>query len=330
MRTVVGATFAVLTAFAFTPTTANAAGTVSWTSPANNSVFPVGTVVTPDGIASGGVSSGSGLDLVIVLDGSGSMNTTTLQAQAAAANALVAAVPQGTSNISIVSFGSSPNTLVPLTQSSAGNQAVFTNAINSVDDNLGGTATDTAIASAASILSANNNGASKQVVVITDGSPNNQSAAVNAAAAAAAGTPAVQVNTVGLPGTSFGNQQAIATAGGGVFVTATDQQTLIDLFTGSGGNLVGIDQIDILLPDGTLLSDVPLTSGLGNFDVTQGYAILEGVNTWTVNALFDDGSTAQSLVTVIGRASASVVPLPAGMWLMFAGLGGLGMLRRRK
>ncbi|WP_425092794.1 vWA domain-containing protein [Tropicimonas sp. S265A] len=327
-HSITGAVFTLLAALFLLPTAGHAAGTVSWTNPANNSSFPVGTVISPQGIASGGISSGSGLDLVIVLDGSGSMNNTTLAQQAAAANALIAAVPQATSQIGIVQFGSSASTIAPL--QSAANQGVLMAAVNSVDDNLGTTDTAEAIDLAASLLTANDNGNSKQIVLITDGGPNSQTAAETAAANAAGGTPAVQVNTVGLPNTNFGSQDDIAAAGGGIFVTASNQQALVDLFTGTGGNLVGIDQIDVELPDGTLLSDVALTSGLGNFDVTQGYALEAGANTWTVTAFFTNGQSAMADLTVFGKTgSTNVVPLPAGVWMLLAGLGGLGALRRR-
>lgn len=315
-------------AFALQASAALALGTVSWLSPANNSSFAVGTLITPSGQASGGVSGGVGLDLALVLDESGSMTPTTTSIMQQAANALIAAVPQATSSIGVIGYGSSAVVLAPLQP--ATNQAALIAAVNSTDDNRGTTATDLAINAGRTMLTADNNGRAKQMVVISDGGPNNQAAAVNAATAASTGTPPVQVNTVGIPNTSFGNQQAIATAGGGVFVTATNLQALIDIFTGTSGNLVGIDRIDVTLPDGTLLSNVPLTSGVGNFDVTQAFALELGNNIWTVDAFFTNGNSAQATLNVIGTQQTGVVPLPAAAWLLISGIASLGAVSRMR
>ncbi|WP_433989111.1 hypothetical protein SuNHUV7_32990 (plasmid) [Pseudoseohaeicola sp. NH-UV-7] len=306
-----------------------AASSVSWTSPPNNSSAPVGTLVMPEGIANVSGATGSGLDLVLVLDSSGSMGFSSpsgrVQTQRDAANALIASVPQASSRIGIVHFDSSATTVQSL--QSATNQATLL-ASTTVSPG-GGTQTDAGINLAASMLKADDNGASKQMVVISDGVPNSQTAAVQAATNANSGTVPVQVNTVGIPSTPFGNQQDIATAGGGTFVTATSPQALIDLFNGTAGNLVGISQIDVVLPDGTVLSDIGLTSGLGTFKVPQNYALKLGANTWKVTAFFDDNTSKSANLTVFGTAvGTNVVPLPAAGWLLLAGLGGLGALRR--
>jgi hypothetical protein len=252
-----------------------------------------------------------------------------------AATALLDALPAASTSVGIVGFGANVVTLSPLTPVSSGQAALTTQlaVLNPAALQTFSTDTAGAINQAAALLRADDNGRDKQMVVITDGAPNSQVAAVNAATAAKAGTPSVQVNTVGLPNTSFGNQEAIATAGGGTFVTAGSLQSLIDLFTGTSGNLVGIDQIDVTLPDGTLLSDVPLTSGLGNFDVTQAFALALGNNVWTVNALFTDGGSAQATLNVIGVApgpNPNPVPLPAAAWLLISGVASLGAVSRMR
>jgi uncharacterized protein YegL len=304
---------------------AQAAGSVSWTSPPNGSSFPVGTVVHPEGIASGtGTTGGGGLDLVLVLDGSGSMSASTLATQANAANALIAAVPQASTNIAVVRFGNVIETKAPLQP--ATNQAALMAAVNSIVDS-GGTPTAEAITFGAALINADN-GRSKQMVVISDGGPASQSAAEAAATAANTGTPSIQVNTVGIPGTNFGNQEDIAIAGGGTFVTATDPQALIDIFNGTAGNLVAIKQVDVTLPDGTVLLDIGLTSGIGTFKVMENWALQAGANTWTVLTTFTDDSTASASLTVFGVDGQ--IPLPAAGWLLLAGIGGLGLMSRRR
>ena len=83
-------------AFAFGGTQAQAAGSVSFTSPPDGSSAPVGASITPTGIASGTGTAGSGLDLVLVLDTSGSTgfnNSAGLNAEKNAAKALIGPVP---------------------------------------------------------------------------------------------------------------------------------------------------------------------------------------------------------------------------------------------
>ena len=129
--------------------------------------------------------------------------------------------------------------------------------------------------------------------------------------------------------------EAIAIAGGGEFVNSSNLQDLIDVFTGSGGNLANISQVDVTLPDGTFLSNIGLTSGLGDFKVPTGYALMAGANTWLVDVLFDDNSSAQASLTIVGTTTGggggtSPVPLPAAAWMMLAGLGALGAVRSRR
>ena len=70
---------------------------VSWISPIDGSSFSAGTIVNPIGQAgTSGITGGTGLDLALVLDSSGSMGSGGRQeAQADAAHALVNALPSG-------------------------------------------------------------------------------------------------------------------------------------------------------------------------------------------------------------------------------------------
>ena len=102
---------------------ANAAGSVAWLSPSDGSSFPVGTSVSPMGQANAKGTVGGGLDLVLVLDSSGSMGSsvrlptgvvTRQQLQQDAANALVNGLPSGT-NVGVVDFDSSASVVQTLT-----------------------------------------------------------------------------------------------------------------------------------------------------------------------------------------------------------------------
>lgn len=315
---------------------ANAAGTVSFTSPVDGSSAPAGTKITPTGVASGVSSGGSGLDLVLVLDSSGSMASTSggisrREAQATAAKALVAALPTAATSVSIVEFDSDANVvrvLTPLT--SAANIGLINAAIDGVDAS-GSTDIRDGINAATGVLTGAGAtaGRSKQMVVISDGGSN---VSLATAAATAANTAGVNnVHTVAIPGASTSTMEAIANAGNGIFtdLSSSDLSTLQSQFDGTAGNLVGVQSIKITLPDGTVL-DPNSIDGLGNFTVDQEFMIAAGANTWTVDATFTDGSTAQDTVTVNGTVTGGQVPLPAGMVLMLGGLGVMGALRARR
>jgi|GEM_PF-698622 len=315
---------------------AQAAGTVTFTSPPDGSSYPVATTVAPTGNANITGVSGDGLDLVLVLDSSGSMGTsiggkTLRQWQAEAAKALINSLPTVGVSVSIVEFDSSASTVRTLTAlTPASNIALLEAAIDTVNAS-GGTNIGTGIDAATAELLANGTaGRSQQMLVLSDGYSGGDPVG-RAAAAIAAGVDAV--NTVGLPGADIATMQAIASAGNGTFTDVTSSvQDLIDLFAGSGGSLVGVSSVEITDPDGN--SYTVAVDALGNFTVDP-YALKLGGNTWNALATFTDGSTASATLTLNGLASGggttpSAVPLPGGFPLLLGAIGGMGLFGRRR
>jgi hypothetical protein len=274
------------------------------------------------------------LDLALVLDDSGSMGTssfgqTRLLWQRQAATALVNSLPAGSSSVAVVEFGSSATTLIGLTPVSTGLVSITT-AINSVNGNQGSTNIPAGISTASGVLTGagHTSGRTQMMVVISDG-VSSGSPGENADTAIAAGVD--QIHSVGIPGHDPTTMRRIVDgandvydAGGddhGIytsFTTQADLNNLIGIFNGTAGNLVGLANVSVTLPDGTILPSVP-TDGLGNFALTGGnsWSMLEGANVFTVVATATDQSTATATLTLYGVRQS--VP-DGGTTLMLLGL----------
>ena len=331
-RILIGAVTLLIAAFSIS---AQAATSVTWTSPADGSAFPVGTSVAPTGTASGIGQTGNGLDLMLVLDSSGSMGISQTvggvtqsraQWQKDAAIALVNSLPANNISVGVVEFDSNAN-LVRLLSPLLTDKALIITAINNVDAS-GGTFIGSGIQAATAELGINNTaGRSQQMVVFSDGSTAGNPA-TDAANALAAGVNSV--HSVALPGANIATMQNIAAAGNGTFINASSAQgvqDLIDLFSGVGGTLVGIDHVDITMPDGSFLGSVAVDA-FGNFQ-TPGWLMQLGTNTFTATAFATDGTSATALLTLNGT-DASSVPEPGLLGLLGLGLIGMMGARRRK
>ena len=302
---------------------------VSWLTPLNGSTYDAGTTLgsgQPDGAITGMAGAniiGTGLDLALVIDQSGSMRYGSLTQAKTAAIALVNNLPEDTSSVAVIGFNSSAHTYTLLTPLNP-NKATVINAINSITAG-GGTNLGSGVAAGANTLVAGHTtGRAMMQVVLSDGV-----GAYSGEAATAFAANGIVTHTVGVPGHNASLMQQIATDGNGVYTNVTSIDDLVDLFNGTGGNLVGLDHVDIQLADGTWIYDIA-TDALGNF-VLPDQVIALGANTFTAHAVGDDGTSASAVLTLNGTEEGPApVPEPSTILLVGLGLAGLGVLNKRR
>lgn len=304
-----------------------AATSVSWLTPPNGSSYLEGTYVAPVGQAScTGQTGGTGLDLMLVIDVSGSMAGAGITAAKDAATALVNALPDNTTQVGIVTFSSSANT-VEVLQDLTTNKAGLLSTIAGLGTG-GSTAIGSGIAAATSELTSVRAIAdhTKMMVVLSDG---NNNAGVNPYTAAnAAASSNITIHTVGIPGHNATTMSEIANIGGGVYTNVTNLNNLASLFAGTGGNLVGIDHVEITMPNGPSIPSIG-TDGLGNFTLPN-WAMQLGANEFIATAYCTDGNSASATLTLYGTGGPGPVPEPATMMLFGLGLIGLAGMSRKK
>ena len=311
-----------------TSSSALAAVAVNWAGPSSSGVYFAGQVINPFGNANAsGIVGGSGLDLALVLDSSGSMGSvnsgkTLNQWLQEASTALVNALPAASTSVSVIDFDSGATLLQGLTPLSSGSAAVIS-AINAIDAS-GGTNIGAGIDSAATELTGANHtaGATQMMVVVSDGFSSGDPAS-NALAALGAGVDAI--HTVGLPGHDAFTMQNIATSGNGIYTNVSNLTSLIDLFNGTSGNLVGIDHVDVTMNNGVLINDIAI-DGLGNF-VLPNATLALGDNIFTAVAYdtLGNSASAELILTAI-----PAVPEPSTYAMLGFGLLLLGWVNNRR
>lgn len=315
------------------PTPVFATSAVNWIAPSYGTTFPVDTIVSPTGIASGIGTTGDGLDLALVLDSSASMTAlvsvngvtqTRAQWQKDAAFAMVENLPMTNVAVAVVEFDYYSSLVRWLSPLSTEKDAILA-AINAVDAS-GSTFIGKGIDVATAELTGDNHTAGwvQQMVVFSDGYTAGVPA-TNAAAAVAAGVDAV--HAIALPGADLASMQSIAAAGNGTFIDASTPsglQEMLERFSGLGGTLVGIDHVDISMPDGTRLGSIAVDA-LGNFQ-TPDWLLQLGPNEFLATAYAIEGSMVAAPLLLYGT---SQVAEPDTFLLLGLGMIGLIGIRRK-
>jgi hypothetical protein len=151
---------------------------------------------------------------------------------------------------------------------------------------------------------------SLHLVLVTDGGSNVAAAA--AATEEAIGLGIDSINTVGLPGADTVTLARIAELGNGEFADGTDLTELLERFRRILDEAETLERLDIELPDGRLVEQVPL-DGDGLFAVEG--LIQEGNNVFRAHATSSLGNVVVRDLHIIGQT----VPEPSAFVLLAVG-----------
>lgn len=263
-----------------------------------------GAVALAISVTFGATSSNAAvIDLGFSLDGSGSVGNFNFGVTRDALADALSEIPTSGANqyrVAITQFGSNVGTIVAPTIVTAGNIGNIQQTLRNASRIGGGTNTTGAVDNLVSLFQ-NDGGLGNTTLfnITTDGQPNNQTN-VEAAALAAfnAGVDGISLEAIGgLSNSTLENMRRIASIGTTGVVSAT----------------------------GAILTD---SNNIPNA-VNQGFVV-------QVNTFSDyEAAIAAKVVRVVddtggGDPNVGVVPLPAGLPLLLAGLGGFGIVRRLK
>jgi tight adherence protein B len=247
--------------------------------------------------------SNANLEVVLALDTSGSMSGAPMDAAKAAAEAFVAGLPKA-ARVAVVSFSSSPNVVVPLTD----DRTAVVNAIRGLRAQ-GETALFDGVRTASSLFSAGD--VRRQLVVLSDGgdtvSGSNEADAIDAIKKAKATGYVASLVT---PDSATQVLENLAKASGGRVVSATDVSAIQAVF-GSIGNVL-TNQYRLTFP--------PVATGQATLSVS----VTSGGSAASVDRLID----VPEVSTPTTLPAARVMPEANQGWMKLVGFGaaGAGML----
>jgi hypothetical protein len=292
--------------------------TPSWTTP-NNTMVTVTAGGSVPFHAAGNVSIF--FDAMLVVDTSGSMNTNTGQTAPnggtrrgdwvlGGAEALVDVLDDeirlGLVDFDLDSLLALPLAMLGPPDALPSHRQAMKTALRALD-RVGGTDFAQAIDFTAEYL-ANVPGNSKHIVVVSDGDSPSTEARMATMNATASGIDSV--SAVGLPGADAVLMREIAELGNGVYVDGTNLGALVDGFKSILDDAETLTQLDITLPDGSILENVAVGAD-GAFAIDG--LIRQGNNLFRARATSNLGNIGFADLNVIG----GVIPEPATAAVLF-------------